>query len=403
MYKLTVGIPIADYDLHGGGSFSYPTQLIDAIDSYEFNAQIEIVFIDFKNKEENPFKKKFLSFHPFKKPKFRDFSRKLLLEMLKKLKIFNALLLKTEEKHSFIRNKNVKKKLEENNIHILFNITPGGNDYDFPFITIHWDIGHRSTFMFPEFINSFDSRELFYEKSLKKALYILTETECGKKELMRYTNLNEYKIGVMPMFPSSVIDVIVDIEIQEQFLSKISVSRQKFFLYPAQFWAHKNHILLIDAFSKIPFEEHGIKLVLTGSDKGNLPYIKKHIKALNLQDAVIFLGFVTNEELYTLYKHAAALVMPTYLGPSNMPPLEAANLGCPVIISDLEGHREIMGDYAEYFKADDVEALTHKMIMAIEEPKAREYHLQTFNIDNAMRCLEKTLLKIIPIRKTWGN
>ena len=41
--------------------------------------------------------------------------------------------------------------------------------------------------------------------------------------------------------------------------------------------------------------------------------------------------------------------MPTLLGPTNMPLLEAACLDCPVICSDLEGHREMLGDYALYF------------------------------------------------------
>ncbi|WP_316824797.1 glycosyltransferase family 1 protein [Pedobacter miscanthi] len=403
MYKLKIGIPIADYDLHGGGSFSYPTQLINAVDNYEFNDQIEIVFVDFTGKKENLFKKKFLSFHPFKNLGFKDFLRKTILEMLKSLKIFQAYLVKLETIHSAKRNRNIKKKLEDNDVKLLFNITPGGNEYNFPFITIHWDIGHRSTFMFPEFVESLESRDFFYENALKKALYILTETETGKKELLRYTTLNESKISVMPIFASSVININLDTKIQQAFLNKISVSQKKYFLYPAQFWAHKNHTLLIDAFNKIPFNDFGIKLVFTGSDKGNLSYIKKYVLEHNLEQSVIFLGFVSNEELYILYKNASALVMPTYLGPSNMPPLEAANLGCPVIISDLEGHREIMGDYAEYFPPGDVETLKHKLLMAIEDPTERKYKLNTFSIDNAMRCLEIALLKIITIRKTWEN
>lgn len=404
MYKLKVGIPIAEYDIHGGGSFSYATQLTEAIDDYNFSSQLEIVFIDFTGKKENKFNKSLLSFHPFKKFSFNDALRKIVIQFLKKVKInaFKKILYRCENNHALKRNKYIAKKLKQEEISVLFYITPGGNDFDYPFLTTHWDIGHRSTYMFPEFIDSFDYREYYYASHLKKALYILTETYTGKKELIKYTKINEDRIDVMPIFPSTVIYEEVGTDSQIQFLDKVEITSKKFFLYPAQFWGHKNHTLLIDAFSRISYRELGIKLVFTGSDKGNLGYIKKYVSTNSIQDYVIFLGFVSNKELYTLYKNAAALVMPTYLGPSNMPPLEAANLGCPVIISDLEGHREIMGDYAEYFKTNDVDELKDKLIKVLTLPKEQpKYLLKTFNIENTIICLEKSLINIIPIRKTW--
>ncbi len=58
-------------------------------------------------------------------------------------------------------------------------------------------------------------------------------------------------------------------------------------------------------------------------------------------------------ELAWLYRHARALIMPTFFGPTNIPPLEAMALGCPVGVSGIYGMPEQCGSAALYFKPDD--------------------------------------------------
>ena len=55
---------------------------------------------------------------------------------------------------------------------------------------------------------------------------------------------------------------------------------------------------------------------------------------------------VSREELIALYKHALALVYPSWFGPENLPPLEAFALGCPVVYSRFPGAAEQLGDAA---------------------------------------------------------
>jgi hypothetical protein len=185
MYKLRVGIPIdfESYNMHAGGSFSYTTQLIAGIDNHVFSEQIEPIFLDFTGKAKLTVQKEVISFHPFQKFNFSDFCRKTTIEVLKKfrLKIFNKLYTSLENNHAEKRSQNIKKNLVANNIHVLLYVKPDGINIDFPFITIHWDIGHRSTYMFPEFFESFASRENYYNTILNRSLYILTETQTGKK------------------------------------------------------------------------------------------------------------------------------------------------------------------------------------------------------------------------------
>ena len=195
-----------------------------------------------------------------------------------------------------------------------------------------------------------------------------------KKSLVHYLNINPDKIKVLPIFCS---DAFVNMQVaqgeQQKILAGLGLTAGKFFFYPAQFWAHKNHFHLVQAFGKFVKLNPDFRLLFCGSDKGNIGYIKKQVQMLGLEQNVIFGGFIDDEALFTLYKNAAALVMPTFFGPTNIPPIEALFLGCPALLSDIAGHREIMGDAALYFNPADDDAIFESMtaITATKEGENR--------------------------------
>jgi glycosyltransferase involved in cell wall biosynthesis len=82
---------------------------------------------------------------------------------------------------------------------------------------------------------------------------------------------------------------------------------------------------------------------------------------------VHFLGLVPDEDVPALYEGAVALVMPAYFGPTNLPPLEAVTLGCPVIYSDLPEFREQMGTAALYCDLENVLSLTDHLAALMNE------------------------------------
>ncbi|MBP7554221.1 MAG: glycosyltransferase, partial [Spirochaetes bacterium] len=197
--------------------------------------------------------------------------------------------------------------------------------------------------------------------------------------------------------------------IQKEILIKYSLEKEKYFFYPAQFWTHKNHYNLIISFIEFLKIHPNYKLVFTGSDKGNLNYLKNIINENDMENKVLILGFVEKDALYSLYKNASALIMPTFLGPTNMPLIEALELECPVLCSDFEGHREILENCALYFNPANTDEIYEKMIdiinpdfrqkMKILLEKRIENNL--FTIDNAIKAIENNLLEIISIRNCW--
>jgi glycosyltransferase involved in cell wall biosynthesis len=79
-----------------------------------------------------------------------------------------------------------------------------------------------------------------------------------------------------------------------------------------------------------------------------------------MSERVHFLGYVADEAIPALYSRAAALVMASYFGPTNIPPLEAFAMNTPVIASRL--HQEQLGSGALYFDPDDAEDLARQVL-----------------------------------------
>lgn len=217
-----------------------------------------------------------------------------------------------------------------------------------PYIYTVWDLGHRTVPQYPEVSANgiWLKREKLYQKMLPKASYIITGNNTGKKEIMNFYDVESNKIKVCE-FPIS--DFCFGSETKPSFINS-----KDFFFYPAQFWAHKNHTVIIKAIKYLKDVYDAKPIVyFTGSDKGNLKEVKKEIVANGLEDQIIITGFISNEELKYLYTHAIGMIFASMMGPNNMPPIEATYLNCPVIITNLEGHIEQLGDTALYFDGND--------------------------------------------------
>ena len=133
----------------------------------------------------------------------------------------------------------------------------------------------------------------------------------------------------------------------------------KFIFYPAQFWWHKNHIRLISALAKVKEKHHDISLVLVGTRKNAYDDVERHVKSLGLDSHVRIFGYVPDNDMPEFYRRARAMVMPTFFGPTNIPPLEAFALGCPVAVSNVYGIPEQVGDAALLFDPDSVEEIAN--------------------------------------------
>lgn len=412
--KIGIWLP-RGYSPKVGGGFSYVERLIEEVDQFDFDKRLEIVFIS-EEKDKYDLKKEIVKVvHP--KEHFKTFLLGKIIGLFSRLSfLFGKGIVRWMQKKYYqpLHSRLIKRDLLKEEVKIIYYpLQQTSVVNDFPFIATYWDMGHLTTHAFPEMHHKggFEAREFFLRKQLPKALAIFTESKTGKEELIRITGLFAERIKVLPIFPGKVADLTVTSEAQESILSELGLEKENYFFYPAQFWPHKNHTLLLKAFKQLLSNNNQfIYLVLTGSDKGNRKYIESLIDQLALREQVIFPGFVSMETLHTLYKNAIALVMPTFLGPTNMPPLEARKLACPVLCSDLPGHREQMGEGAFYFDPLSESELLNQMkkVMIKTErdyliAKAnKELELSSFTSEVSGSLLQDYFLELLSIRQTWN-
>lgn len=208
------------------------------------------------------------------------------------------------------------------------------------------DLMHKYEGSFPEVQTEFEQREIILKCLARYGRCVLTDSILGKKQFVEsYSKYSSKNIRIITL-PFIVPDHVK--LMKEEYINVPA----KYIFYPAQFWKHKNHINLLKAIKILKREIKNIHLVLVGSDKNALEEIEKYINDNNLKDNVTIIGFVSDGNITYLYKHAVGLIMPSYFGPTNIPPLEAMTLGCPVMVSNRYAMPEQVGKAGLLFDPD---------------------------------------------------
>ncbi len=259
-----------------------------------------------------------------------DWMDKLLSECVR-----NSWLIALQHRLKFIGS--LEKKLIARNCDLVYFVTPSEIPQALQrlnYITTVWDLCHREAPEFPEVreFNEFFIRENSYKYKLGPALVTITDSTRSTGMAAQFYGIDPSRFIAMPFTSTPFLEV-------KQVVSKEEIAKKYriesgYFYYPAQFWPHKNHIRILQAL-KILRDEQGWmpEVVFSGIDHGNLAHLKKYINQNKLESQVNIVGFVPSEEIRGLYENAGAVVMPTYFGPTNLPPLEAWALKVPLIYS----------------------------------------------------------------------
>ncbi len=226
-----------------------------------------------------------------------------------------------------------------------------------PAIVSVFDLMHRYEPRFPEVSSGFKRwrRERHYKRICKAAAGVLVDSSIGRQHVQDSYGVETTRIHELPFTAPPHVrqnDARGDGDLGLP---------QKFLFYPAQFWSHKNHLRLLRALAKLVEECPDVRLILVGSKKNNYSRVEQLIGELELEDRVHVLGYVSDRDMVRLYANARALVFPSFFGPTNIPPLEAMALGCPVAASDVYAMSEQLGDAALLFDPTSVEEIADAM------------------------------------------
>jgi glycosyltransferase involved in cell wall biosynthesis len=225
------------------------------------------------------------------------------------------------------------------------------------------DISHIYYPHFPEVSegNQLRIRDILFRYGLANADQVMVESRELGREIGKHYGVDQKKIHVIYQVLPRLFQLTED-------SGSAQLPPKPYIFYPAQLWAHKNHQGLLTAFASLAREFPSLHLVLSGSRKTGDEAIFNRISELGLIGRVSYLGYVQDEEMPKLYRNAAALVMPTYFGPTNIPTLEAFAFGCPAVISDLPGVQEQVADAALKFNPDEPADMAEKIRQVLTDP-----------------------------------
>lgn len=111
---------------------------------------------------------------------------------------------------------------------------------------------------------------------------------------------------------------------------------------------HKGHKVLLESFSLLAKDNNEINLVLVGSLHVSAQSYFDDLSG-DIRDRIHFLRHISNADLAYLYRNARAYVSASLFEGLGMPVVEALYFGLPVILSDIDVHREISFNRAVYF------------------------------------------------------
>ncbi len=183
------------------------------------------------------------------------------------------------------------------------------------------------------------SRRITYGLSARHARFFQASSEFIKQDLLRHFRcISAEQIAVIPE-GVRVEEFATPVD-TTSLRSRYAIP-ERFLLFPAQLWLHKNHMILLQALKQIESRcGLQIPLVLTGGKYSAGSRVLGYIDDQSM-NYVHYLGRVPFTDLVGLYQKAAFLVMPSLHESNSLPVLEAAAAGTPVIASRIPPNEEL--------------------------------------------------------------
>lgn len=210
--------------------------------------------------------------------------------------------------------------------------------------TLH-DVLHLAA---PQFLSPSERlyRRLVYGWSLAASRIVIVASEFARTTLVERTGADPGRVRTIPLGVDT-----------ETFYSD-GRQREPFVFYPADFYPHKNHARLFQAFELVHSRRPDLQLIVTG----------RGLPAPNAP-GVSVRGRMPLIELAELYRSASALVFPSLHESFGLPPLEAMASGCPVATSDVGALPEVCGEAARYFDPESVEDIATAIVDVVDRPQ----------------------------------
>lgn len=208
--------------------------------------------------------------------------------------------------------------------------------------------------------------------ALERAAHVVTDSEYTRQEVISHYGISPDRVtttllGVSERFRPR------DEEACRAVLTKRVLGYRQYLLAVGTLEPRKNLILALRAFGQLPQSMRARwPLVVAGAKGWKTEALDKELRHLIDEGTVRLLGYVSDDELATVYSGASALVYPSLYEGFGLPVAEAMASGVPVIISDQSCLPEVADGAGLTVGAQDVVALRDAMCRVLEDAEQAE-------------------------------
>ena len=223
---------------------------------------------------------------------------------------------------------------------------------------------------------------------LNQSKIILCNSTSTANDLNKF-----YKVPMNKLFP-------IKLGFNNKKYYPIKKIRKKFFLIIGRHNPHKNLGRVIKAFAYAKINDY--KLIFVGPfDKRHTPSLLRLIDELDLRHLCVWKGWIDDNEKLSLLNECHALIIASLWEGFGLPALEAMACGTPVIASEIDALKEIMGSYGYFINPFNFKSIAFAMNAVKNDKKCFEKALQegpsraaSFNWFDTARTIEKIIQEI---------
>ena len=220
---------------------------------------------------------------------------------------------------------------------------------------------------------------------LKKAKYIVTQSETVKQGLIRITGLEQNHIKVVPnVLPKVFSDTAVERKGRDEVFDVICAASHS---------PHKNLEIIPDVLKALK-EKHKITNVrfhLTISeDNPFLWKIVKRCEVFGAENGIVNHGRCSQKQLCAIYNNSDFCFLPSLLETFSASSLEAMYFGLCIVASDFDFNKEVIDDAGLYYKAMNASEAADKIAMLVKD-------------DTLCQDLRRKMANRLPLYSDYGK
>jgi glycosyltransferase involved in cell wall biosynthesis len=211
-------------------------------------------------------------------------------------------------------------------------------------------------------------QKIFLKRILRKTNLVFVNSSNTENDVLKVYPFTKGKTKMILLGKDNKLHAVSNTKV----IGKYGLNNQDYFLFVGTIEPRKNLVTLLKAFALFKKQiSKPIKLAIVGQNGWKSKAFFEELNKHPNKNDIVLTGFVSNEDLMSLYTHAISFIYPSIYEGFGLPVLEAMSCGAPVITSNNSSLPEVGGNAALYFETKSEKDLNDKMLKVYQNNNLR--------------------------------